>query len=65
MLDNNNIKKEDIIKHEVKHEVKDEVVELSVGYDNIEQNNDNTLNTGSLGVPGKCYMLFKYITLSH
>ena len=54
MLDNNiecnKIKKEDIIKHEVK----DEVLEFSAGYDNLEQNIDNALNTGSLGVPGKC-----------
>ena len=50
MLDNNEIKKEDIMKHEVKHED----VEFSAGYDNLEQNIDNSLNTGSLGVPGKC-----------
>ena len=52
MLDNNKIKKEDIINDEVKGEV----VDFSAGYDNLEQNIDNALNTGSLGVPGKCYM---------
>ena len=48
MLDNYNIKKEDIIKHVAK----DETVEFCAGYDNLEQDDDKALNTGSLGVPG-------------
>ena len=51
MLDNNKIKKEAII---IKQEVKDEAAEFSGVYHNLEQNIDNALNTGSLGIPGKC-----------